>query len=128
MHLDCHAAAEIIRHLAITVFPLLKEFVVVGRVREDNDPVVVLGSSTEKGDTSDVDLFDGLGDGRRRNASDCLVERVQVADYYRDRSDLLSLKVGLVRGNVPGEDTCIQRSGAKRNSQPDRRPNGGLPP
>lgn len=65
---------------------------------------MVLGRGAEEGDAADVDLFDSLGDRRRRDAGDGLVERVQVADDDVDRGDLLGVEVGRVGGDVAGED------------------------
>jgi hypothetical protein len=97
---------ELVRNLSLAGLPLREEFLVVLGVGEDDNSVVVLGSGTEKGYTSDVDFLDGFRDGRRGNASDSLVERVKVADDDRDGSDLLGEKVGLVGRDVASEDTC----------------------
>jgi hypothetical protein len=67
---------------------------------------VVLGGGTKKGHTSNVDLLDGLSDGRRGNAGDGLVEGVEVADNDIDGGDSLRLEVLLVGGDVASEDTC----------------------
>lgn len=40
-----------------------EEVVVVLRVRQDGDPAVILGGSTEQGDAANVDVLDSLGDG-----------------------------------------------------------------
>jgi hypothetical protein len=98
---------ELIRNLSLSSLPLRKEFLVILGIGEDDNSVVVLGSSTEKGYTSDVNFLDGFRDRRRRNAGDSLVERVEVANDDRDRSDLLGEEVGLVRGDVASEDTCV---------------------
>jgi hypothetical protein len=104
-HLDGHAAPEVVGDLSISSLPLRKELVVVLGVGEDDDTVVVLGSGTKKGHSSNVDLLDGLGDGRSGDAGDGLVEGVEVANDNGDGSNLLGLEVGLVRGDVAGEDT-----------------------
>jgi hypothetical protein len=103
--LDGHPLLEVLGDGTVSRLPEGKELGVVGRVREDDDSSVVLGSGTKESHSSNVDLLDGLGDGGRRDLGDGLVERVEVADDDRDGSDLLGLEVGDIRGNVTGEDT-----------------------
>lgn len=104
-HLDSHAPPEVLSNLTVTLLPLRKELVVILGVGKDDDTVVVLGGGTKKGHSSNVDLLDGLGDGRGGDTSDGLVEGVEVADDDGDGGDLLSLEVLLVGGDVASEDT-----------------------
>jgi hypothetical protein len=105
-HLDGHALPELVRDLTVAGLPLSEELIVVLGVAKDGNTVVVLSGGTEKGDTSDVDLLDGLSDGGRGNAGDSLVEGVEVADNDVDGGNALGLEVLLVGGDVAGEDTC----------------------
>jgi len=101
---------ELVRDLTLSSLELGEELLVILGIREDDNTVVVLGSSTEKGDTSNVNFLNGFGNRRRRDASDGFVERVKVANNDGDGSDLLGDEVGLIRGNVPSEDACINET------------------
>lgn len=104
-HLDGHTLTELVRDLSLASLPLREELFVVLGVGKDDNAIMVLGSGTEKSDTSDVDFLDGFGDRRRGDASDSLVERVEVADDDRDRCDLLGEEIRLVGRDVAREDT-----------------------
>lgn len=104
-NLDGHATAEVLRDGAVATLPLSEELVVVLGVREDHDATVVLGCGAKEGDASNVDFLNGLGDGRRRDLGDSLVEWVEVADNDGDGCDLLRLEVRDVGGDVASEDT-----------------------
>lgn len=79
---------------------------IVGRRRNDGDTTMILGSSTKKGDTADVDLLNGTGKGAVRLCG-LKDERVKVADNESDGRDLVGSKVGKVRRNISRKDTCI---------------------
>jgi hypothetical protein len=65
---------------------------------------VVLGRSSEKGDTSDVNLLDSRGQGAV-GFGGLQDERVQVADDEGDWGDRIVGQVFQVGGDVSGEDT-----------------------
>lgn len=90
--------------------PLGLEFsddgLVVGRRRNNGDTAVVLGSSTEESDTTDINLLNGTGEGavRLEGLKD---EGVEVADNKSNGRDHIGSKVGKIRRNVSRKDTCI---------------------
>ena len=67
---------------------------------------MVLCSGTDEGDTTNVNLLDGLGDGDV-DLGDSVLERVQVADDIVDLVDVLLGQVLLVRSEVTGKDTGV---------------------
>ena len=67
---------------------------------------MVLGSRSEKGDSSDINLLDRSGEGAV-GLLGLQDERVQVADDEGDRVDRVGGEVGEVGWNVPGEDTSV---------------------
>lgn len=93
----------------LSLLELLKEVRVVLGVGKDGDARVVLCGGTEEGDSTDVNLLDGLGDGDI-DLSDGVLEGVQVADDVVDLVDVLLSKVLLVGLEVTGEDTFVQVS------------------
>lgn len=64
---------------------------------------MVLGSSTQEGNTTNVNLFNSLGDG---NAflSDSLLERIQVADDNINLVNVLISKILLVAFDVASKN------------------------
>lgn len=66
---------------------------------------MVFGGGAEEGDAADVDLFDRFGEGAV-GFGDGGGEGVKVADDDGDWGDGLGGEVGLVGGNVTGEDAC----------------------
>lgn len=92
----------------VALLELGQEVVVVVGVAEDGDARVVLCGGADQGDTANVNLLDGLGDGDV-DLGDCVLEGVQVADDIVDLVDVLLGQVLLVRGQVAGEDTGVDR-------------------
>jgi hypothetical protein len=78
--------------------------VVVGRRADDGGSAVVLGSGTEKGDSSDVNLLDGSSKGTV-GLLGLQDERVKVADDKGDGGNVVVGEVLEVGGNVSGQDT-----------------------
>lgn len=103
--LDGKTSPSLGRHL-----PLGLEFsddgLVVGRRRNNRDTTVVLGSGTEEGDTTDINLLDGTGKGAVRLGG-LKNEGVEIADNKSDGRDRVGSEVGKVRRNVSRKDTCI---------------------
>ena len=89
--------------VALARIPRGKELGIVCGVGEDRDALMVLRGRAQKGDATDVDLFDRVGE-RAVGFGDGVCERVEVADDDGDGGDLLRLKVRLVRRNRPRED------------------------
>ena len=104
-HLDGHPLLEVLSDGSVSGLPEGQELGIVVGIRKDDDSSVVLGCRTEKGNSSNVDLLDGLCDRGSGDLGDRLVERVEVADDYGDGCNLLSLEVRNVRGDVTSEDT-----------------------
>ena len=67
---------------------------------------MVLRSGADEGDTTNVNLLDGLGDGDV-DLGDSVLEGVQVADNVVDLVDVLLGQVLLVRGKIAGKDTGV---------------------
>lgn len=67
---------------------------------------MVLRGSTEKSDTTDVDLLDSISE-RAAGLRDSLGEGVQVADDDGDGRDGLRLQILLIGGDGAGEDTFL---------------------
>lgn len=90
--------------------PLGLEFsddgLVVGRRRNNRDTAVVLGSGTEEGDTTDINLLDGTSKGAVMLGG-LKNEGVEIADNKSDGRDLVGREVGKVRRNVSRKDTYI---------------------
>lgn len=92
--------------LDLASLKLLQELGVVVRVAQDRDAGVVLGSSSDERNATDVDLLDGL-----RNSDvglrDRLLEGVQVADDVVDLVNVLLCEILLVGSKVAGQDTGV---------------------
>jgi hypothetical protein len=86
----------------LALLQLLEELMVVLGVAEDGDTAVVLCGGAKKGDSSNVNLLDGLGDGHV-DLVDGVLEGVQVADNVVDLVDVLVGQVLLVRGKIASE-------------------------
>jgi hypothetical protein len=69
--------------------------VVVVGVADNGDARVVLGRSSQKSDTADVNLLDGLGDGDI-DLGNSLGEGVEVADYEVNLLDAVCRQVGVI--------------------------------
>jgi hypothetical protein len=67
---------------------------------------VVLGCSSKKGYTSNVDLLDSGSKGAVGLAG-LENEGVEVADDEGDWGDGVGSEVGKIGGDVPGQDTCL---------------------
>lgn len=90
----------------IALLKLLEEASVVVGVAEDGNTLVVLGGSADESNTTNVDLFDSLGDADV-DLGDSVLEGVEVADDVVNLVDVLVGKVLLVRGEVTGQDTSV---------------------
>lgn len=90
----------------LALLKLAQEASVVVGVAKDGDTLVVLGCSTDKGNTTNIDLLDGLGDADV-DLGDGVLEGVQVADNVVDLVDVLLGKILLVGGKVSGQDTGV---------------------
>lgn len=88
----------------LVLLPFAQDDVVVRGRRNDRDTGMVLGRSSEKGDTSDVDLLNGTGE-RAVGLLSLQNERVKVADDQGDGRDLVGSQVGQVGFDVPRQDT-----------------------
>ena len=87
-------------------FKLLEESGVVVGVAEDSDTLVVLGSSTDQSDTTNVNLFDGLGDADV-GLGNGVLEGIEVADNVVNLVDVLVGQILLIGLEVTGEDTGV---------------------
>lgn len=76
-------APQCLPNVPLTIFPSLQEAVIIRRIGEDGDPLVILGCCTKKGNTSDIDFFDRICEGAPRFC-DGFGEWVEVADHDRD--------------------------------------------
>ena len=85
---------------------LLEELGVVVGVAQDGDTSVVLGGGADKGDTANIDLLDGLGNGDV-DLGHSILEGVKVADDIVNLVDVLLSEVLLVGGELAGEDTGV---------------------
>lgn len=90
----------------LALLELLEEASVVVRVAEDSDALVVLGGSTDKSNTTNVNLLNGLRDADV-DLGDGILEGVEVADDIIDLVDVLLGEVLLVGGEITGQDTCM---------------------
>ncbi|KAI6770355.1 hypothetical protein HG530_004984 [Fusarium avenaceum] len=90
----------------LALLELLKETSVVVGVAEDGNALVVLGGSTNQGNTTNINLLDGLGDADV-DLGDGVLEGVKVADNIVDLVDVLLGKVLLIGGKVPGQNTGV---------------------
>ena len=84
--------------------PLGENGLVVLGGGEDRDSSVVLGGCSKQGDSSDVDFFDGSGEGAVGSGDGCF-EGVEVADDEGDGGDGVGGEIGEIGGDVSGEDT-----------------------
>ena len=90
----------------LTLLELAEEASVVFGVTENGNTLVVLGSSTNEGNTTDIDLLNGLGDADV-DLGDGVLEGVKVANNVVDLVDVLLGKVLLIGGKVAGQDTGV---------------------
>jgi len=100
----------------VAVFPSIQERVVVRRIGQHTYSLVVLGRRSEKGDTSDIDLLDGVRE-RAARFRDGGRKGIEVADDDVDLGDGLVCEVALVRRERTRENTsqsCISVSSADR--------------
>lgn len=78
---------------------------------------MILRAGSEQGDAANVDLFDGLSDGRGRGSIDRLGKGIEVTDDKGDEVDLLRCEVGQVALRLSSEDACaLQLRQSKVNS------------
>lgn len=101
--LEGQSSLGLLGNLAVGL-PLGENGLVVGRGREDRDSSVVLSSSSKKGDSSDVDLLDGSGEGAV-GSGDGGLEGVEVADDEGDGGDFVGGEISEIGSDVSGEDT-----------------------
>ena len=90
--LESEFAPQRLPDIPLAVFPSAQEVVVIGRIGKDGDPLVILGRSTEKGDTSDVNFFDRVCESASR-FRDGLGEWVEVANHDRDGRNRLGFEI-----------------------------------
>jgi len=90
----------------LALLELLEETSVVVGVAEDGNSLVVLGSSADKSNTTNVDFLNSLGDADV-DLGDSVLEGVQVADDVVNLVDVLIGEVLLVRGEISGQDTSV---------------------
>lgn len=90
----------------LALLELLEEASVIVRIAENSDALVVLGGSTDKSNTTDVNLLNGLRDADV-DLGDGILEGVEVADDIIDLVDVLLGEVLLVGGEITGQDTCM---------------------
>lgn len=92
----------------LTLLELQQEVVVGVGVAQDGDSGVVLCGSTNQGDSTNVNLFNSLGDGDI-DLGDSVLEGVQVADDIVNLVDVLLGEVLLIRGEVTSKNTSVNR-------------------
>ena len=90
----------------LALLELLEETSVVVGVAEDGNSLVVLGGSTDKSNTTNIDFLNSLGDADV-DLGDGVLEGVQVADDVVNLVDVLIGEVLLVRGEITGQDTSV---------------------
>jgi len=106
-HLEClesKFASQRLSDIPLAVLPSAQETIVIGRIGEDGDPLVVLGCGTEKGNTSNVNLFHRVCESAFR-FRDGLGERIKVADHDRDGGNRLGFEILFVGRDRTGQDT-----------------------
>lgn len=87
----------------LSLLELLEETGIILGVAEDGDTLVVLGGSTDEGDTTNVNLLNGLGDADI-DLGYSVLEGVEVADDIVDLVDVLLGEVLLIGSKVTGQD------------------------
>lgn len=89
----------------VALGPYIQERVIVRRIGQDAHPLVVLGRRPEEGDTSDIDLLDGL---RKRAAwlRDGGGKGIEIADDDGDLGDGLVCEVTFVGRDRTRENPC----------------------
>lgn len=83
--------------MCLGLLQLSNDLVIVTRVADHSDSVVVLGCSPQQSDASDVDVLYSIRDGDV-GLGDGFDEGVQVADDHTDHVELLAFHVSLVGG------------------------------
>lgn len=102
LYLQSKDIASILRD--ITISKLRNDSGVILRIRDDGDASMVLGSSTQKSDTTNVNLLNSLGNGDTLLGNGFL-ERIQIADNNIDLFNVLFGKILFITLNVTSEDT-----------------------
>lgn len=90
----------------LALLELLEEASVVVGVAEDGNALVVLGSSADQSNTTNIDFLNSFGDADV-DLGDSVLEGVEVADDVVNLVDVLIGKVLLVRGEISGQDTSV---------------------
>lgn len=93
--LESEFAPKLLPDILLTVLPGLEEAIVIGGIGKDGDPFVILGRSTKKGNTPNINLLDRVLEGASR-FYDSLGERIEVANHDRDGRYRLSFEILLV--------------------------------
>lgn len=101
--LEGQSSLSLLPDLAV-LLPLGNDGLIVRRRGDDGDSGVVLGSRSEEGNTSDVNLLDRSSE-RALGVGDRQDEGVEVADDKGDGRDLVGGKVGQVGLDLSGKDT-----------------------
>ena len=105
-HLEClesKFASQRLSDIPLTVPPSAQEAIVIGGIGKDGDPLVILGRSAKKGDTSNVNLFDRVCESASR-FRDGLGEWIEVADHDRDGGNRLGFEILFVGRDRTGEN------------------------
>ena len=90
--LERECTSQRLSDIPLAVLPSLEEAIIIGGIGKDGDPFVILGCSTKKGNTPNINLLDCVCESASR-FRDCFGERIEVANHDRDGRNRLSLEI-----------------------------------